>query len=409
MAKQPIIFVADSKNNWVQSANVSITATLLRAGAPFFDSAFELAVRTVSTCAPPLTPASGECGRAQFVGLRVDSVGSGYTMRFSSPSLPSYTSAMAFDVLTGPAYELNISSPPLGFLSGVPFRQQPTITLMDRGGNPVTSGLLYTVVPTLLDASDPSNLTPVLASVNRLVAISPSSTSSQSSAPYPQLPLTGGSLTYTDLGIIQTQPNLLIRFTASPTLPVPFVDSAKMTVASNPVRLKVDRQPFGARPGSPFDVMPRVLVTDVFDTLSGWSIGGVPLAVTASICTFTEKRFDVHTASTISDVNTIPFTLHLEVKSGSTDLPLVLVPLSDSTYQTLTASPHRTLQWPVSTFAFPPRSTPAGPTSKATAASRPSRGSPPSRHCVLTSRGSTLFASLWAVSSLLTLLPSPSP
>ena len=312
MAKQPIIFVADSKNNWVQSANVSITATLLRAGAPFFDSAFELAVRTVSTCAPPLTPESGECGRAEFVGLRVDSVGSGYTMRFSSPSLPSYTSAKAFDVLTGPAYELNISSPPLGFLSGVAFRQQPAITLMDKGGNPVTSGLLYTVVPTLLDASDPSNLTPVLASVNRLVAVLPSSTSSQSSAPYPQLPLTGGSLTYTDLGIMQTQPNLLIRFTASPTLPVPSVDSAKMTVASNPVRLKVGRQPFGARPGSPFDVMPRVLVTDVFGTLSGWSIGGAPLAVTASICTFTENRFDVPAASSIYDINAIPFALYLE-------------------------------------------------------------------------------------------------
>lgn len=282
----------------MRSANVNVTATLLKAGIPFFDSAFELVVRTVSTCAPPLTPETGECGVARFASLRVDSVGSGYTMRFSSPNLPPYTSAVAFDVATGPAYQLNISSQPLGFLSGEPFRQQPTITLMDRGGNPVTSGLLYTVVPTLLDSSDPINLVPVPTSVNRLVAVSPLSSSSNqpasssSAAPYPQLPLTGGSLTYTDLGIVQAQPDLLIRFRATPTLPVPFVDSAPVTVSSNPVRLRVDRQPSGARPGSAFDVMPRVLVTDVFGTLSGWSIGGVPLAVTASICTYTDTRFD---------------------------------------------------------------------------------------------------------------------
>ncbi len=102
------------------------------------------------TCAANPVTAIG--GVATFAGCAIDRAGTGYTLVATDGALGSATSA-AFTVAVGPAARLAFTIQPEGALAGTSFTTQPSVTVQDAGGNPVTAS---TVPITLAIGTNPS-------------------------------------------------------------------------------------------------------------------------------------------------------------------------------------------------------------------------------------------------------------
>jgi hypothetical protein len=89
---------------------------------------------TLQAAAAPAT------GIATFSNLRVNQLGTGYSLLAGSINVQGDTSA-SFSIVVGPAARLAITlQPSLNAQSGVPFLQQPVIQVVDAAGNPVSQG-----------------------------------------------------------------------------------------------------------------------------------------------------------------------------------------------------------------------------------------------------------------------------
>lgn len=79
-------------------------------------------------------------GIATFANLRINRLGTGYSLLAGSFNLQSDTSA-SFSIVVGPAARLVVTTQPsTSAQSSVPFLQQPVIQLVDAAGNPVSQG-----------------------------------------------------------------------------------------------------------------------------------------------------------------------------------------------------------------------------------------------------------------------------
>lgn len=75
--------------------------------------------------------------------MQIKTAGSGYTLKFvgvSASNKPfAFVYSESFTVFTGSPYRLDMSPYVGSILAGIPFYIQPTIRVVDRGGNIVTS------------------------------------------------------------------------------------------------------------------------------------------------------------------------------------------------------------------------------------------------------------------------------
>ena len=78
-------------------------------------------------------------GVATFADLKIDKVGTGYTLVATSSGLNQATSS-AFNILLGPAAKLAFFTQPSGAAPNTPFATQPQVEVQDAGGNRRTSG-----------------------------------------------------------------------------------------------------------------------------------------------------------------------------------------------------------------------------------------------------------------------------
>lgn len=110
-------------------------------------------------------------GLAAFSGCKIDKVGNGYSLRFSSGALPPVDSAL-FNIAVGAAAKLVFSQQPSGAASnGVAFVQQPIVQIQDAGGN--LTGSTASVQLTLNTVSGSGTLS---CTTNPLAAVAGSAT-----------------------------------------------------------------------------------------------------------------------------------------------------------------------------------------------------------------------------------------
>jgi hypothetical protein len=91
-------------------------------------------------------------GIATFPDLKINKIGTGYTLTAASGSLTGATST-AFNINLGAPFELAFTSQPSGGTTGTAFPTQPAVEVRDAGGNRITTGqgnaasIALTIVP----------------------------------------------------------------------------------------------------------------------------------------------------------------------------------------------------------------------------------------------------------------------
>jgi len=127
LATQPIVAVQDAGGNTVttdgSNVTLSITPGTGTGGA-------------VLTCTP--NPVAASSGLASFGNCSIDKAGTGYRLHAIDGSLTAADSA-TFTITAGTAAKVVFTQQPSGSTGGVAFGTQPTVTVEDAGGNPVTS------------------------------------------------------------------------------------------------------------------------------------------------------------------------------------------------------------------------------------------------------------------------------
>ncbi|MDP9026082.1 MAG: signal peptidase I [Actinomycetota bacterium] len=132
LAIQPSVRLLDAAGKATTGTAVAITLSLTTpAGA------------TLSCSANPVTTASGV---STFGGCAVDKVGT-YTLTATSPSLTAAVST-SFAIAVGPATKLVFSASPSTTPINSAFATQPVVTVVDAGGNRVTSTIAVTLTLT---------------------------------------------------------------------------------------------------------------------------------------------------------------------------------------------------------------------------------------------------------------------
>ena len=121
---QPVVTVEDTNGNTVTGSSASIT----------------LAIRTnpgggTLTCTT--NPQNASYGVDTFAGCKINTVGTGYTLRATSTGLTSATSN-TFNITVGSAAQLAFTRQPGGGTGGTAWTTQPVVTVQDAGGNTVT-------------------------------------------------------------------------------------------------------------------------------------------------------------------------------------------------------------------------------------------------------------------------------
>jgi hypothetical protein len=118
------VTVEDTNGNTVTGSSASIT----------------LAIRTnpgggTLTCTT--NPQNASYGVDTFAGCKINTVGTGYTLRATSTGLTSATSN-TFNITVGSAAQLAFTRQPGGGTGGTAWTTQPVVTVQDAGGNTVT-------------------------------------------------------------------------------------------------------------------------------------------------------------------------------------------------------------------------------------------------------------------------------
>ncbi|OQR91459.1 hypothetical protein THRCLA_08991, partial [Thraustotheca clavata] len=96
-------------------------------------------------------------------GLSIDLVASGYTLVFVSLTYGLQTTSNAFDIVLGPPYQLSMYTYIGVAQGGTPFSPQPTIAIVDKGGNIVNSVNSGTVSVAIANNPVGGILTPTIA------------------------------------------------------------------------------------------------------------------------------------------------------------------------------------------------------------------------------------------------------
>src|SRR6185503_4295047 len=88
--------------------------------------------------------------------LKIDKIGTGYTLTATDGSLTSAASS-AFDITVGPAAKLAFTTQPSGGTGGTAWTTQPVVTVQDAGGNTVTTDT-STVTVAILNNAGPGGV-----------------------------------------------------------------------------------------------------------------------------------------------------------------------------------------------------------------------------------------------------------
>ncbi|CAN5208559.1 hypothetical protein BH11ACT4_BH11ACT4_01680 [soil metagenome] len=120
-ARQPVVTVEDAQGRRTTGVRI-VTISLVTPGGA-----------TLSCAANPVSAS----GTVAFSGCAVDRPGT-YQLRATSPSLLTATST-SFVISVGPAAKLQFSASPGDTMVGAAFATQPTVTVLDLGGNLVSS------------------------------------------------------------------------------------------------------------------------------------------------------------------------------------------------------------------------------------------------------------------------------
>jgi hypothetical protein len=126
---QPVVKVYDAYGNVVTGSTAAVTLTL-SGGTP----------GAVLACTGG-NAKTAVSGVATFSGCKVDLAGTGYTITATASGLAGATST-SFGVIVGPAAQLLFSVQPGGGSGGTVWAQQPSVAVLDAGGNPVTTSTL---------------------------------------------------------------------------------------------------------------------------------------------------------------------------------------------------------------------------------------------------------------------------
>src|SRR6185503_12085697 len=123
---QPVVTVQDQFGNTVTTDTSTVTVGILNDAGPG------------GTLSGTLTKAA-IAGVASFSanGLKIDKIGTGYTLTATDGSLTSGTSS-PFNITVGAAAKLAFTTQPGGGTGGTAWTTQPVVTVQDAGGNTVT-------------------------------------------------------------------------------------------------------------------------------------------------------------------------------------------------------------------------------------------------------------------------------
>ncbi len=121
---QPSVTVQDAGGNTVTTSSASITLAI----GTNPSSGTLAGTKTINAAS----------GVATFSGLSIDKAGTGYTLTAASTGLTGATSG-AFNITVGPAAKLAVTTGPGNSVAGAAFGTSPAVTVLDAGGNTVTT------------------------------------------------------------------------------------------------------------------------------------------------------------------------------------------------------------------------------------------------------------------------------
>lgn len=279
MLTQPVVLVLDSVGNMLWETSILVTAHLFTAknetvpdhGFLFNSTRTEIScplfkgVRDCSKCiATTRIPAT--CGTVPFTDLRVDYSYEPLVLRFSSPGLRSVDSK-PFQVPEGEAYKLFIEQPPLGFKYNTALRQQPVITVKDRGNNTIRfQATNNPIITAQLCIGNTSSISEPVRCAEMLGWAS----------------IVKGVARFTDLKIKMVGLNTMIRFCAEPVNLI-CTSSVQFEVTEDPTMLVVRTNPAYGIPGLSFTVAPVVQIGDMFNSTTTWA-PRAGLVVNCTLC-----------------------------------------------------------------------------------------------------------------------------
>ena len=238
---QPVVRVTDASGNVVTSANTTVTVTSNKGSL--------IGVTSIPTVA----------GVATFDGLGLSGLTTQnpHVLTFGSTG-GTYTAATSsVDVTAGPAVRLSVDAPTTA-RAGEAFASQPQVSVLDAGGNVVTSSSA-TITATISTGAD------LFGTSNPVVSDGIAAAASSGVAQFSDLAIYGASGS-----------SYVVTYTASG------LASASQTVAlsTGPLaQLGLTQAAAGARAGVQLDTMPKIQLLDV----AGNSITTAGVAVTATI------------------------------------------------------------------------------------------------------------------------------
>jgi len=126
---QPVVTLQDANGNAVTGTSQTVTLAIQNNAGPggVLSGTTVLAVNTST-------------GQAAFGGLSIDKIGNGYTLTATGSTVnttPGVVVSSGFNVTTGPAAKIAITTQPGNGTGGSPLTTQPVVTLQDAGGNTV--------------------------------------------------------------------------------------------------------------------------------------------------------------------------------------------------------------------------------------------------------------------------------
>jgi hypothetical protein len=127
---QPVVALEDAAGNIVTGTAQNITLAIQNNAGP---NAILSGTKTVAV--------NTGTGLATFSGLSIDSTGNGYTLTATGSTVsmtPGVVVSTAFNITTGLAAKIAITTQPGNGTGGSPLTPQPVVTLQDAGGNTVT-------------------------------------------------------------------------------------------------------------------------------------------------------------------------------------------------------------------------------------------------------------------------------
>ncbi len=238
-ARQPKVVVQDDFGNRVTTSTAEVTLTLgANPGGGTLSGTVKVSARE---------------GIATFAGLSINKSGIGYTLTASGGGLGG-TSA-PFDVTSGAATKLVFTIQPGGGTAGVPWTQQPAVTVQDSLDNTVTSSS---------------------ASITVAIGTNPGSGGLSGTA---TLAASGGVATFSGLFIEKV--GIGYTLTASSVTGLTGATSSAFNIAHGPAtQLVFTTQPAGAVAGVVFTTQPVVAIRDAYGNNVTNGVDGVaPLSL----------------------------------------------------------------------------------------------------------------------------------